>query len=76
MEKRIDILRSFLKEANPPREDFTYSSVMRRVRKQSPELVTRFMKSFKEAFDFGMMKKIDNIEQIALIQAIKSIGVG
>ncbi len=73
MQSRFDILKSFLKKANP--NDFSYSATMRKIRKEHPEKVVEFMDAFKRAFDEAQNDEIENIEQIALMQAVKSIGL-
>lgn len=74
MQSRLDILKSLLKKANS-NTDFSYSATMRKIRKEHPEKVTEFMNAFKRAFDEAQNDEIENIEQVALMQAIKSIGL-
>ncbi len=75
MQSRIEILKSLLKRANTKKDDFSYSAVMRRMRKKHPELVRDFMKAFKNAFDTGQDQGIEKLETIALMEAIKSVGI-
>lgn len=75
MQSRLEILKSLLKEANPNKDDFSYSAMMRRVRKEHPELVRDFMKAFKSAFDAGQDQGIDGLETAALMEAVKSVGI-
>jgi len=75
MQSRIEIFKHLLKEANPNKDDFSYSAIMRRVRKQHPDKIKTFMRVFKEAFDMGQDQKLDELEQAALLQAIKSVGL-
>lgn len=70
--KRIDILKSFAQEKQ---EEFSYSAMIRKIRKEHPDKIKSFLQAFKEAFDFGVSKNIDSIEQLALLQAIKTIGL-
>lgn len=75
MQSRLEILKHFVKEANPNKDDFSYSSLMRRIRKQHPERVRDFMRAFKQAFDSGQDQGIEGLEQATLMQAAKSIGL-
>lgn len=75
MQSRLDILKSFLKEANPNKDDFSYSAVMRRMRKEHPKLVHDFMRAFKNAFDNGQDQNIEGLETVALMEAVKSVGI-
>lgn len=74
MQSRLDILKSLLKKADF-NSDFSYSATMRKIRKEHPEKVVEFMNAFKRAFDEAQNDEIENIEQVALMQAIKSIGL-
>lgn len=69
METRLEILRSIKKESS----DVSYSASMRRLRKNDPENVYQFMKSFKEAFDRAIEEGLDDPENLALMEARKSI---
>lgn len=75
MQSRIEIFKSFVKEANPNKGDFSYSAVMRKIRKEHPEKIKVFMKAFKDAFDTAQDQNIEGLEQTALMQAVKSIGL-
>lgn len=75
MQSRIEILKHFVKEANPNKGDFSYSATMRKIRKEHPEKVREFMRVFKKAFDAGRMQDVDGLEQAALMQAIRSVGL-
>lgn len=72
METRYDMIKSLAQEKL---HDFSYSAVLRHLRKNNPELVSDFLKAFKEAFDEGMRDDLDDIEQAALMEAIQSIGI-
>lgn len=74
METRRELLQSLVRTAEPL-HDFSYSAVLRHVRKHSPDLVTAFLQNFKEAFDAGMEEELDDVEHLALMEAIKSIGL-
>lgn len=69
MQTRLEILQYFIKTANTA----NYSAAMRQLRKQEPGKVAIFMKHFKEAFDTGLIDNIEDVEQVALIQALKMI---
>ena len=73
MQTRFEMFKDMIKSAKGP--DFSYSAVMRHVRKNSPNKLKQFMKTFKEAFDIGMEDNIPDIEQVALMEAIKTIGL-
>lgn len=51
----------------------TYSAVMRDLRKNDPDKVKTFMKAFKEAFDQANGEKLDDVESVALLQALQHI---
>lgn len=51
----------------------TYSAVMRDLRKNHPDKIKNFMKSFKEAFDQANEERLDDIESVALLQALQHI---
>ena len=72
MQTRLEILQSFLKKAQ---ESPSYSATMRKLRKDHPEKVVEFMTSFKEAFDTALEDKLEDIESVALMQAIKTVGL-
>lgn len=72
METRYDMIKSL---AQDQLHDFSYSAVLRHLRKNNPELVTDFLKAFKEAFDEGVQDDLEDIEQAALMEAIQSIGI-
>lgn len=59
-----------------PRSDLTYSYVMRELRRKADEEVVRkFMKEFKAAFEEALDESVNNPEQAALMQALKEIDV-
>lgn len=51
----------------------TFSSKMRELRKNNPNLVIPFLKAFKNAFEQGVNDEIENLEQSSLLQAIYEI---
>lgn len=75
MQSRVEIFKFFIKEANQNKDDFSYSSIMRRIRKQYPNKVHDFMNAFKAAFDSIQDQNIEGSEQVALMQAIKLVGL-
>ena len=64
-----------LTDSEMPRPDLTYSSVMRTLRNKYPEKVKEFEKTFKESFDKAVLEDLDNVEELALLEAIKKIKV-
>jgi len=53
-----------------PQVDLTFSSVLRDLRKKSPENVRPFQKLFKEKFDEALIAEIDDPEEAALMECI------
>jgi len=51
----------------------TYSSTIRKLKKEEPEKVIPFMKYFKEAFDQGISEGIEEPEHPALLEALQKI---
>ena len=51
----------------------TFSAAMRKLNKKEPEKVTEFLRAFKEAFDDAMEEGVDDHQNVALLQAKKSI---
>lgn len=74
METRRELLQSLVRTAEPL-HDFSYSAVLRHVRKHAPDDVKKFLGAFKMAFDEGMQAGLDDVEHLALMSAIKSIGL-
>ena len=64
-----------LTDSEMPRPDLTYSSVMRTLRKEHPDKVKEFLKEFKKNFDKAVLEGLDNVEELALLEAIKKIKV-
>lgn len=77
MQTRFEILKDIIKTADKTAEinDFSYSAIMRHLRKNNPELVSDFMKSFKRAFDAALNEELPDFEQLALMEAAKSINL-
>ena len=57
-----------------PRSDLSYSYIMRKLRKEDSDKAKEFMKAFKKAFDEAYIEEIDEPDQVALMEAMKSIG--
>lgn len=75
IESRIDILKALAGKNKISKQDFSYSSIMRSLRKEHPDKVVKFMKEFKCAFDTAHEQNLEGSEQVALMQAIKIIGL-
>lgn len=77
--KRKSALLSFMlickKAENTTEVTTTYSAFMRELRKDSPELVTNFMKAFKDAFDRAINDNLEEAENTALLEAMQTIEV-
>lgn len=58
-----------------PRSDLTYSSAMRKIRKDHKDSVKEFQLVFKKAFEKALDDEVDDPEQVALIEALEMIGV-
>ena len=82
MDKKIKRKSTFLslmmlsKESQTtPEITTTYSAIMRDLRKNNPEMVNSFMKSFKDAFDRAMEENLEEAENAALLEAIQTIEI-
>lgn len=76
METRKDFFKYYLKAAkNNSIADFSYSAILRHLRKNLPEKVNEFLKTYKESFDLGKEEKLDDVEHLALMEAVKTIGL-
>ncbi len=51
----------------------TFSAAMRKLNKKEPKKVVEFLRAFKDAFDEAMDEGIDDHQNVALLQAKKSI---
>lgn len=69
---RLEILKSL---ASKPDDEFSYSAKMRQIRKDHPDKVDDFLKAFKEAFDAAILHNVESVEETALMQAVKMIGL-
>jgi hypothetical protein len=52
-----------------------YSTVMRMLRTNHKDLVKPFMMCFKKAYDNAWLEGLDNPAELALMEALKRIGV-
>lgn len=75
IESRLDILKALANKNELSKQEFSYSSIMRNLRKEHSNKVVEFMKEFKKAFDAANEQNLENGEKIALMQAIKTIGL-
>lgn len=76
METRKDFFKYYLKASHDNSiADFSYSAVLRYLRKNLPEKVNEFLKTYKESFDLGKEEKLDDVEHLALMEAVKTIGL-
>lgn len=76
IQSRKNILAEFVKISFEIKNDeFNYSAIMRKLRKENPELVKEFMSSFKEAFELAYSEAMEDADKISLIQALKTIGL-
>ena len=58
-----------------PKTDLSYSYVMRKLRQDGNDKVTReFQQVFKEAFDRAIMEELESPEDSALMMAMQEIG--
>jgi ABC-type nitrate/sulfonate/bicarbonate transport system substrate-binding protein len=75
MQSRIEIFKFLIKKSDINKKDFSYSAIMRDIRKKYPDKVKPFMQAFKEAFEAAKDEEIDDVEQTALMQAIKTVNL-
>lgn len=64
-----------LTDSENPRVDLTYSSVMRVIRKENPDLVPEFERAFQLAFYDALDNYIPNPENAALMQVIQELNL-
>lgn len=69
---RISTLKIILAEVN---QDMTFSSTMRKLRKDSPNQVIPFLSFFKSAFELAQKENLEDPEQAALLEALQYIEV-
>lgn len=54
-------------------ESKTFSSVMRELRAQDPNMLEKFLAQFKKSFDQACESQLENPEQAALMEALYQI---
>lgn len=73
---RAELLNNILKEAKKDKlYDYSYSAILRYLRKNKPDDVLLFLKSFKEAFDTCLSDGLEDFKEIALMQACQAINL-
>ena len=72
-----DLLCAFaaITDAESPRVDLTYSSLMRMLRAKHKDSVKPFQEAFKNAFENALDNDLENPEQLALMEALQTIDV-
>lgn len=69
-----DLFKISIAEKKEPEVKYTYSYVMRKLRKNNSEKdIEDFQQIFKKQFDIALEKGLSNPENIALISALKAI---
>lgn len=53
----------------------TYSSTMRDLRKNNPDIVIEFMRIFKLAFDSAVQAGLEDLEQVALLETVHKLDI-
>lgn len=67
---RVDVFKILLSTSKSNQTiDFSYSAVMRNLRKHQPNKINLFMKNFQQAFEMANFEKLENPEKIALMEA-------
>jgi len=56
-----------------PRSDLSYSYVMRKLRKDKPERLHKFMVVFKQAFDKAFVEEVEDPDNAALMEALQAV---
>lgn len=69
---RKSMLQNILRNAG---EHFSYSAIMRKLRKEQPKLVEEFMKCFQLAFQDAISSDIQDPEKVALMQTVKQLHI-
>lgn len=73
IQRRRDLLKIYAGKTNTFKGDFSFSAVMRNLRRYNPEQVSKFLIAFKEAFDLAQLDNVSNCEPVALMQALQSL---
>jgi len=70
---KVSCAISALAGTEHPKTEYSYSFIMRKLRKGNEEDRSEFQKIFKQTFDQAMSEDLEDPEQIALLAAIKAI---
>ena len=74
MSFRLELLKNIIKEAKAAKlYDYSYSAILRYLRKEQPENVRPFLEAFKSSFDEAYANELEDFKEIALMQACKAI---
>ncbi len=68
---RTNLFSNLIKSGK--KDPVTYSSMMRNLRANKPEIVKEFMEIFKNTFDVAMNDNLEDAEQIALLEAMQKL---
>jgi len=60
-------------EASDVRADLSYSFIMRKLRKLDKDRAKEFQVAYKQAFDEAFLSGLDNLDEVALLQAVQEI---
>jgi len=60
-------------EASDVRADLSYSFIMRKLRKLDKDRAKEFQAAYKQAFDEAFLSGLDNLDEVALLQAVQEI---
>jgi DNA-binding HxlR family transcriptional regulator len=55
------------------KEQATFSSVMRILRKKHPKKILQFLKIYKELFDQAIQEQVPNFENLILLESLKKL---
>lgn len=72
--EKILLALADITEASDVKADLSYSFIMRELRKSNnKDRVKEFQTAYKRAFDDAFLSGVDNLDEVALIQAIQEI---
>lgn len=71
---REKILHNLYLKVSSAETSITFSAFMRQLRKEHPNDVNKFLSFFKDAFDRASEQNLEDLEQVALLEAIHAIG--
>lgn len=74
MERKEVLEKMYLKVSAQAETSATFSAFMRQLRKERPQDVPKFLTAFKQAFDEASQQNLEDIEQVALLEAMHAIG--